>query len=210
MVKPTPAFSYGLFLRRLNVSLRPVLGDDEIVAAANVLSGPPPYPLVLLCTAGGLVVSAIISALGIVSMRAVSAFLLPVGVSLMPAYFQRSMLVAMTRERVVVARLTAFRRRPARVVTAPVTSARITPTRRTRWTTTIVLDTPGTGPTRLNAIRPHRAEIAHVLAVANWAGVPISASATVSGPRIGTAADRQLPLVARLSCGNGVDRDVPR
>jgi hypothetical protein len=120
------------------------------------------------------------------------------------------MLVAMTRQRVVVARLTAFRRRPAGVVTAPVTIVRITATRRTAWTTTIVLETPGTGPIRLNAIRPHRAEIAHVLAVANWAGVPVSTSATVSALATGTQADIQLPVVARLSRGNGADPDVPR
>lgn len=210
LVKPSPAFSYGLFLRRLNVSLHPVLGDDEIVAAAQVLSGPPPYPLVFLCMAGVWVVSAILSALGIVWMRVGSAVLLPAGGFLMPPCFQRSMLVAMTRQRVVVARLTAFRRRPARVVTAHLTSARITETRRTPRTTTIVLDTPGTGSIRLNAIGPHRAEIAHVLAGANWAGVPISTSATVSALATGTAADGQLPLVARLSRGNGADRDVPR
>jgi hypothetical protein len=49
-----------------------------------------------------------------------------------------------------------------------------------------------------------------VLAVANWANVPISTSATVSALATGTAADGQLPLVARLSRGNGADRDVPR
>jgi hypothetical protein len=43
-VKP-PAFTYMLFLRQLNASFRPVLGDDEIIAGAVVVAGPAPYPM---------------------------------------------------------------------------------------------------------------------------------------------------------------------
>jgi hypothetical protein len=53
VVKPPPAFTYGLFLQQVSAALRPVLGDDEVVAAAKVVSGPPPYRLGWLGAAGG-------------------------------------------------------------------------------------------------------------------------------------------------------------
>jgi len=43
-VKP-PTFTYMLFLRQLNASFRPVLGDDEIIAGGVVVAGPAPYPM---------------------------------------------------------------------------------------------------------------------------------------------------------------------
>jgi hypothetical protein len=113
--------------------------------------------------------------------------------SLIPTYFRRPMLVAVTRERVVVARRTVFRGRYRRIVVTHATSAMITTGRRTRWTTTIVLSTPGTGPLRLNAIKGHRAEMDQMLAAAPWAGVPISAPAAIHEPATGTPAVLPLP-----------------
>jgi hypothetical protein len=223
-VKRPPAFTYGLFLRQLNSSFRPVLGEDEIVAAAKVVSGAPPYPLRFLSAAAGSLLSVVLAALRIAGIGGAPAHLWIGGLwtaeltaimptflaSLIPAYFQRSMVVAVTREHVVVARQTAFRRRLTRVVVTPAISARIAATRRTRWTTTIVLDRPGTGPIRLNAIKSQRAELDQVLAAAYSAGVLVSTSATVSDQVSGTPADMQLPLVARLASGSRADPDVPR
>jgi hypothetical protein len=90
------------------------------------------------------------------------------------------MVMAVTKEHVVVARRNAFHGRYKRIVVMPATSTIIAVPRRTRWTTTIVINRPGTGPLRLNAIKRHRAEMDQVLAAAQWAGVPTSASASAS------------------------------
>jgi hypothetical protein len=198
-VNPPPAISYALFLQQVNGSFRHVLGDDEVVAAAKVVSGPPPYLLAWLAAVGGVALTALLSATDNASTGAHSwldalwhagrvVFLGPAAASLILAYFQRSMLMAVTREQVVLARRTAFRGPYKRIVVVPATSARITTGRRTRWTTTIVLDTPGTASLRLNAIKRRRAEMDQVLAAAQSTGVPISASAAIHDPATGTPA----------------------
>lgn len=192
MVKPPSAFAYGLFLQQVNAALRPVLGDDEVVAAAKVVSGPPPYPLGWLGAAGGAAITALLSTqdnapTGAHSWPAalwhagLAVFLGPAAASLIPAYFQRSMVMAVTKEHVVVARQNVFHGGCKRIVVMPVTSAMITTARRTRWTTTIVLNRQGTGPLRLNAIKKHRAEMDQVLAAAQSAGLPLPASAQMTG-----------------------------
>jgi hypothetical protein len=53
-----------LFLERVNDAFRPVLGGDDIGAAALVTSGPPPYPLIWLSAAGAIPLSALVTVLG--------------------------------------------------------------------------------------------------------------------------------------------------
>ena len=192
MVEPPPAFTYGLFLQQVNAALRPVLGDDEVVAAAKVVSGPPPYRLGWLGAAGGAAITALLSTqdnaptgahslAGAIGHTGLAVFLGPAAAALIPAYFQRSMVMAVTKDHVVVARRNAFHGRYRRIVVMPATSTIIAVPRRTRWTTAIVINTPGTGPLRLNAIKRHRAEMDQVLGAAQWAGVPTSASAQMIG-----------------------------
>jgi hypothetical protein len=45
------ASRYELLLRHINDAFRPTLGDDEIRAAAVVVSGPSPYLMIWLTTA---------------------------------------------------------------------------------------------------------------------------------------------------------------
>jgi len=117
----------------------------------------------------------------------------PAALSLIQRYFQRPMLVAVTRQQVVVTRRTAFRDPRRHVVVTRASDAMITAGRRTRWTTTIVLATQGTGPLQLNAIRRQRAELDHVLAAAQSAGVAISASAAINDSATGTPTVLPLP-----------------
>jgi hypothetical protein len=112
----------------------------------------------------------------------------PVAAALIPARLQRTMLVAVTRQQVLVSRWSTLRQRPSRLVVTPAPGVMITASRRTRWTTTILVNTPGTGLLRLNGIKGHRAEIDQVLAAAYSAGVAISASATIKDPATGTPA----------------------
>jgi hypothetical protein len=182
-----PAFTYGLFLRQVDAQLRPVLGDDEIRAAAVVFSGPAPYPLIWLTTAGGAALAWLLRTVGSFGALMHShgfwvyelVVMMPVVCAALPGLLlQKSMLVAVTDAQFLAARWSIRRReasrKASRVSLMPANITVIT-TRRQLWTTTIVLNGPGTGPIRLHAIKGHRAELESVLAAAQAARALVGA-----------------------------------
>ncbi len=61
-MKPPRAFSYAQFLQQVNASCQPVLGDDEVIAAAKGGVRSAPYPLAWLCATSGVVLTVLLSA----------------------------------------------------------------------------------------------------------------------------------------------------
>ena len=94
------AFTYMLFMRQLNVSFRPILGGDEIIAGAVVVSGPAPYPLHWLSAAGGTLLTAALATvstgrlfhpgLGGFWGVEIGATMPPLGMALLTAPYQKS------------------------------------------------------------------------------------------------------------------------
>jgi hypothetical protein len=179
-----PSFSYGLFLRQVNEQFRPVLGDDEIKAAAVVSSGPSPYPMIWLAAAGGSALSWLLhiaANLGPLTQPGAfwgyeAATVAGIICASIPALvLQRTMLIAVTSEQLLSSRWSMRRHRGSRVSLTRADITMIT-TQRRRWTTTIAITGQGTSPTRLHAIKGHRAELEQVLAAAAAAGALVDTS----------------------------------
>jgi hypothetical protein len=200
-----PAFTYMLFLRELNASFRPMLGDDEIVAGATVVSGPAPGKLAWLGVGGGALLSAAWAALHIGGELShfglgrlwgaeAGAIVPPLILASISTRYQKTMLIAVSRRSVIVSRR-GFRRRFTHTVVAPVSAMRFEGCQRTPRRTSIGLDMPGTGSIRLHAVKSHRAEIEQVLAAAHAVGVPLSTSAAGGSAVFSANADTALPPV---------------
>lgn len=170
--------SYGTFLERVNDACRPVLGNHETTAAAVVTSGPPPYPLIWLPALAGSALAGLIAAFGHAGPEwaGTIAVVVPGIGALLPAAFQRTMLLAVADGQLLVSRWSTRRHRASDISLAPASIATVR-VRRRRRTTTIVLEGLGTGPIRLHAVKAHRAELDGVLNAAYTAGALIADAA---------------------------------
>jgi len=174
------------FVRLVDAALKPVLTDnDRIVASARVVSGPPPAPIAL---AVFFVNAAAWPGAGMVANRLTPGSLPPpiwllVALGLTPilvlalivACVQRARFLAISSQQLIYARLTAFRR-PIRVVSVPLSEARVDGCRRGPRTTTIILTLAGKR-LRLHGFAKRQDDLDEVLYLASAAGVPVVAAA---------------------------------
>jgi len=171
--------SSARFARRVDAALKPVLADDDSwIAAARVVSGPPPVLVTIAAAILGMVVgSDIATTFGSATpspwLGALNAGLWILS-ALVIASGQRPMFIAISRQRLICGRLTAVRQRPVRVVTVPLTAARIDRCRRGLRGTSIAVKLPGKGMLYLHAIgRKRQPDLDNVLMWVRRAGVPI-------------------------------------
>lgn len=177
------------FVRQVNVELRPVLGDDRIVAGARVLRVPPRPVLTQLSAA---VYAASLLALVFVYLLARGhwhsrAALIGFGAAeaaaillgLARIFVQRPMLLAVTGRQLVCCRLAGFGEHLARVTAAPLSRARITVYRSRRQTAsahpaTLRCLMPASRPLILTSVKGAEDDLERVVAAAHSSGVRVS------------------------------------
>jgi hypothetical protein len=179
--------SSARFVNQVDAALRPVLSlDDNWLAGARVVSGPPPAPIAL---AVFLVNAAAWPVAGVIANRLTPGSLPPpiwllVALGLPPTLvlalivscIQRPRFLAISRQQLIYARLTTFRQRPVRIVSVPLSGARVDGCRRGPRTTSIILNLAGQR-LRLHGFAKRQDDLDEVLYRARVAGVPIVAAA---------------------------------
>jgi hypothetical protein len=175
------------FARQVDAALKPILAaDDRLIASARLVSGPPPAPVAFglaflnagIWATAGIVANRLTTGAFASSAWTVAALALPATVVLavIACCLQRPMFLAVSRQQLICARLTAGRQRPVRMVTVPLSAARIDSYRSGPNTTSITIDLPGTGRLHLHGYRKQKSELDNVLMPARMAGVPIGAA----------------------------------
>jgi hypothetical protein len=170
------------FTRQVDVAVAPILADDDrLIAGARVLSGPPPLPVAFgAVLAGGALASAATTLTRLSSLSAFWHVLVAVViVATVPPCIQlclqRPMFIAVSRQQLICARLTAFRQRPVRTLTASLSVATIDDYSLGSWSTSITLTMPGRRrPLRLHGFRRRQTDLDQVLMWAATAGIPIA------------------------------------
>jgi hypothetical protein len=208
------------FVRQVNAGLRPVLGDDRIVAGARVLRIPPRRVLTQLSAA---VYAASLLALAFVfllarghwhSRAALIGFVVAEAAALLLGlvriFVQRPMLLAVTDRQLLCCRLADLRKQPARVTAAPLSRARITvyrnrPHATTPRKTTLRCLMPGSGPLILTSVKGSQDDLDRLVAVAHSAGARINLAQHDVTMAAGPQARREYPGEHRRSGGGGGD-----
>jgi hypothetical protein len=174
--------SSARFTRQADAALKPVLAaDDRLVAGARVLSGPPPLPVAF----GAALAAGALSSAGttLTRLSSLSAFwhvlVAVVIVATVPPCIQlclqRPIFIAISRQQLICARLTTFRQRPVRILTAPLSVATIDDYSLGSWSTSMTLTLPGRRRSlRLHGFRRRQTDLDQVLMWAATAGVPIA------------------------------------
>jgi hypothetical protein len=183
-----PWLTSARFTRQVDAALKPMLTeDDHLIAGARVVSGPLPLRIalagavagtaagwVIVAVARHLVFAAAAPPVWVALLLALPPVLAP---SAIIACVRRPMLVAISRQQLICARLTAFWQRPVSIVTMPLSASAIVGYRSSALSTSIAVSLPGLGLTRLHAIGSERQlELNDVMRLARAAGVPISAT----------------------------------
>jgi hypothetical protein len=171
--------SSARFARQVDEALVPVLAEgDRLLAGARVVTGPPPVLVAIAAPILGMIVgSDIATTFGSATpspwLGALNAGLWILA-ALVIATGQRPMFIAISRQQLICARLTVVRRRPVRVVTVPLTAARIDRYRGGPAMTSIAVKPPGERLLCLHAVgRKRQPGLDDVLMWARRAGVPI-------------------------------------
>jgi hypothetical protein len=183
--RPT-VVSSARFARQVDAALAPILAaDDRLIAGASVVSGVPPFPM-LVC--GGPIAGLIAgvtyavarslwpgypleSSLWMVALLAAPSAALP---SWITFWLQRPTYIAVSRQQLICARLTAFRQRPVQIRTVLLSAARIDGYRWGSKTTSVTVTLPGARSLRLHGFRRRQTDLDRVLMFVAMAGVPIA------------------------------------
>jgi hypothetical protein len=184
--RPT-VVSSARFARQVDATLAPILAaDDRLIAGASVVSGVPPFPMLVFGgPIAGLIAGvtyavarslwpghALEPSLWMVALLAAPSAALP---SWITFWLQRPTYIALSRQQLICARLTAFRQRPVRVRTVPLSAARIDGCRWGSKTTSVTVTLPGARPLRLHGFgRQRRPALDQVLTWAATAGVTVA------------------------------------
>lgn len=195
-----PGANSARFVRQVDAALAPVLSaDDGLIAGARVVTGPSPGPMAFVAAGvtGNLLTVATSLARPAPGAEVWAPALAGLILAAIQGYIQRPMFVGISRDQLICVRLTAFRRRPLRVATMPLSVAVIDHYTRHSRTTSVTISPPGSRRLRLHASgRKRQAQLDCVLQRAAAAGVPIRTQRR--GGRVPTAPVDYGPSLAGL------------